>query len=124
MEYELINALIDGLGWPQFVSLVGLIGVFFVILHALYIRVRYQPAIDRAVMGSQYFDMWVFFAFNKLLMYGHYCLFPKRARRAGVHEIFENLPRVQRLNLIVFWGFFIVCCFLFFGGALLDYCLK
>lgn len=114
----MINALIDGLGWPHFVSLVGLIGVFFVILHALYIRVRYQQAIDRAVMGNQYYDMGVFFSFNKLLMCGHYCLFSKRAKRDGVDVIFKQLPKVQRIHLIILWVLMIGSGGLAFTGAI------
>lgn len=117
----MIEALINGLGWPMFIGVAGLLGGFFCILHALYIRYRYQEFIDRAVMGSEYFDMGVFFAFSKLLMYGHYCIFSKRAIRAGVDELFQALPKVQRIHLIVYWWTFIIFGSLLFGGAAFDY---
>lgn len=107
-----------GLGWALTVSALGMLGVYVAIGYVFYIRMTFQRAIDEKVMGNKYYDMGFLFSFNKLLMYGHYCLFSKRAKRDGVDVIFKQLPKVQRIHLIILWVLMIGSGVLAFTGAI------
>ncbi|MDO6423314.1 hypothetical protein [Saccharophagus degradans] len=107
-----------GLHWALTVSALGVLGVYVAIGYVFYIRMTFQRAIDEKVMGNKYYDMGVLFSFNKLLMYGHYCLFSMRAKRDGVDVIFKQLPKVQRIHLIILWVLMIGSGGLAFTGAI------
>lgn len=85
-------------------TILGSVTIFVAISNALYFHLRYQKALDQAVMGERYYDAGVLLGLNRLMMYGHYCLFPKRAKKDCVYEIFAYLDKVQRVHLILHWA--------------------
>lgn len=113
--------IIDKLEWAIVLAAIGALGGFVVLLHVIYFYFNYQKPIDKKVMGGDYYEMGILLASTKLMMYGHYCLFPKRAKKAGVHEIFSTIPRNVKAHLIVHWVLVIVFSCMLFGGATVDY---
>ncbi|MDO6423315.1 hypothetical protein [Saccharophagus degradans] len=116
--------IIDDLGWPFFLASIGALGGLFVFTHAIYFYFRYQKTIDKKVMGAKYYKGGMLLSTTKLMMYGHYCLFPNRAKRAGVYDIFSSMPRTIRVHLISHWVLVIVFSCMLFGGGAIDYCLN
>lgn len=99
---------------------IGFIGLFVTILNAIYFHFRYQKKIDEAIAGRED-DIGFLLGMTRLMMYGHYCLFPKRAQRAGVYNIFLGLPRIQRAHLIFHWFSLLLFSFITFGcSALIE----
>lgn len=50
---------------------------------------------------------------------GHYCLFSRRAKKAGVYDIFSRLPAIQRAHLIFHWSSLLLFSFIAFGSSAL-----
>lgn len=85
-------------------------------INAVYFHYRFQRELDREIMKSSYYDGGLLMNLNRLMMYGHYCFFPKRAKRDGVYEIFQELDRRQRLHLQFHWIAIILSVLLYFSG--------
>lgn len=97
---------------------IGFSGLLVSIINAIYFHFRYQKKIDETIAGKED-DIGFLIGMTRLMMYGHYCLFPKRARRAGVYNIFTRLPRIQRAHLIFHWLSILLFSFITFGFSVL-----
>ncbi|BFM06492.1 hypothetical protein [Halioxenophilus aromaticivorans] len=90
-------------------------------LHTIYFQVRYQKKVDVLINGDNYIDGgWIFNA-SRMMMYAHYCLFPKRAERAGVEKAIHQIPVAIKWHLIVHWVAVILVCFL---AAIAYLCVR
>lgn len=99
---------------------IGFIGLTVTIVNAVYFHFRYQKKIDQAIAGGED-DIGFLLGLTRLTMYGHYCLFSRRAKKAGVYDIFSRLPAIQRAHLIFHWFSLLFFSFLAFGSsALID----
>ena len=83
-------------------------------INSFYFYLRYQKAIDQAVMKGFYYERGYLLCALEQMMYAHYCLFPKRAKRDGFYEIFSVLEKRPRQHLIFHW--FAVLAVFFLGG--------
>ncbi len=89
-----------------------------VLINAIHFYLKHYESIAKQVDGA-YIDMGFLFSASRLMLWAHYCLFPKRAERANVHEIFSRLPKTIRMQLLFHWFGVLVGCLLFFiGGGL------
>lgn len=79
------------------------VGLLF-ILNAVDFHFRHQKALDRKVMKDRYYSGGTLFDVSRLMLYGHYCLFPARARRDGVAEVFADLAALSKARLVFHWG--------------------
>ncbi|GAB1262653.1 hypothetical protein NBRC116495_33600 [Aurantivibrio plasticivorans] len=70
---------------------------------AIYIYFSFQRKIAKAIEGVEYYSAGLILSIFKLPMYGHYCLFPKRARRDGVDNVFQSLSTPQKVMLTTHW---------------------
>lgn len=71
-------------------------------------------------MKDQYYDGGFLMGVNRLMLYGHYCLFRKRARRDGADEVFQNLSAGMKCHIIFHWaaillGLLLFCIAYFYG---------
>lgn len=85
-------------------------------VNALYFHFRYQKALDRNVMKEKYYDGGLLMGLNCLMVYGHYCFSPSRAKRDGVLDVFERLDRRQKLHLKFHWVAIVANVLVYFGG--------
>lgn len=97
---------------PVLVFLVFAGSFILAALNAIYFHYRHQRDLDQLVMKEQYIDGGLLFNLMRLMLYGHYCLFPKGAQRDGVYEIFSTLPCSIRVHLIFHWCVVIFSLFL------------
>ncbi|KEQ19255.1 hypothetical protein GZ78_04515 [Endozoicomonas numazuensis] len=109
-----------------------MIGILVVILFSLTIllfliltanaihfyKKRYRE-ISETIDGV-FFDCGFLFATHRLMMWGHYCLFPKRAQRDNVLPVFENLSNPVRRQLKLHYLGLLTCCFLMIFSYLLS----
>lgn len=86
------------------------------IANALYFHFRYQKQLDQKVMKSEYYDSGLLLGLNRLMVYGHYCFFPKRAVRDGVADVFDGITRSEKRHLQFHWFAIIAACFFYFSG--------
>lgn len=102
----------------EYISLVSfLLAIFLGVLalaNSFYFYKRYQPPLDKATMKDLYFEKGYMLCALDQLMYAHYCLFPKRAKRDGFYELFSTLESRPRKHLIFHWfavviGIFLAC---------------
>jgi hypothetical protein len=84
------------------------------IVNAVFFHYRYQKDIDKRVMKDGYYDGGLLFNLLRVMMYGHYCLFPKRAKRDNVNEVFSTLSKTVRFHLIFHWVAFVTAFLLMF----------
>jgi len=89
------------------------------IANVIYFQNRYQKKVDTIIQGDRYIDGGWIFNSTRLMMYAHYCLFPRRARRAGISKQVESIPKVIKLHLILHWFLVIVGGFLLIAGSLI-----
>ncbi|WP_062268277.1 hypothetical protein [Endozoicomonas arenosclerae] len=68
-------------------------------INAIYFYRRHYKDVSELVDGV-FYDCGLMFATHRLSMWGHYCLFPKRAERDNVLAVFEELPKNIRRQLI------------------------
>ncbi len=85
------------------------------IVNVIYFQIRYQKKVDTIIQGDRYIDGGWMFNSTRLMMYAHYCLFPRRALRAGISDRVDSIPRVIKFHLVLHWFLVIVTCFL--GGV-------
>ncbi len=76
---------------------------FTVILNAIYFQVRFQRTVDQLLHGDNYIDGGWIFNSQRMMMYAHYCLFERRARRAGLYDRVQAMPRVLKGHLLLHW---------------------
>ena len=84
-------------------GIVGITLAFTSIFNAIYFYFRYHKNIALQIEDESYTNGGMLFEMTKFMMYGHYCLFPARAKRAGVEEIFNRLSKTIRYHLIFHW---------------------
>lgn len=97
-------------------SVLGTALFIVAVVNALVFHFRYQKELDQSVMKEQYYDGGILMGLNRLMMYGHYCLFPKRAKRDGVDSIFGRLDRRQKFHLKLHWLAIIGTVLIYLGG--------
>ena len=107
-----------------YVSFITITLGVLVLLHTIYFQIRYQEKVDKLIHGDNYLDGgWIFNA-SRMMIYAHYCLFPKRAKRAGVTAAIHRMPSVIRWHLIMHWAVVILVGFLavfaYFGVRSLE----
>lgn len=105
---------------PDMILLASFIlGTLFILaaaVNALYFHFHYQKELDQQVMKAEYYESGLLMGVNRLMLYGHYCLFPERAQRDNVREVFANLERAKRRHLIFHWMAVIAAGLFYFGG--------
>ena len=92
-----------------------------VILNAIYFQIRYQKRLDQLLHGDDYIDGGWIFNSQRMMMYAHYCLFEKRARRAGLYDQVQAIPGVIKGHLLLHWVLVILGGFLMLLLWLFDY---
>ncbi len=85
---------------------------FLMLLNAIYFQIRYQRMVDRTLHGENYIDGGGVFNASRMMIYAHYCLFPKRAERDGVVDQMGQIPLVVKVHLIFHWLAVIMVCLL------------
>ncbi|KEQ19359.1 hypothetical protein [Endozoicomonas numazuensis] len=91
----------------------------FVLLNDIYFYKKHYQKLSEAIDGA-FVDHGFLLAMNKLTMWGHYCLFPKRAQRDNVLSVFEALPKSVRSHLISHWIGLLACGFLMVSSYLVS----
>ena len=108
-----------------YISIIALALGLVVFFHTIYFQIRYQKKVDKLINGDNYIDGGWIFNTSRMMIYAHYCLFPKRASRAGVTEAIQNMPAIIRWHLIGHWGVVISACllavFAYFGVNSLEW---
>ena len=104
--------------WLCFVFI--LIG-FTVILNAVYFQIRYQKRVGQLLHGDDYIDGGWIFNSQRMMMYAHYCLFEKRAKRAGLYDQVQAIPGVIKGHLLLHWVLVILGGFLMLLLWLFDH---
>ncbi|PXF64224.1 hypothetical protein [Kangiella spongicola] len=112
MLNKLITAFLD-----EPFMLMGFFGALIIIvwlLHALYFYLKYQKNMEKELMGDEYYSGGFLYDGMRVMMYGHYILFPARAKKVGVHDFFSTLsPKLKRHLLFHWFGLIIggICFF-------------
>ncbi len=75
-----------------------------VMVNAIYFQILYQKKIDQLIRGDDYIDGGWLFNSTRMMMYAHYCLFNKRAKKAGVEDSIASIPVVVKCHLIFHWS--------------------
>ena len=91
-----------------YASIVFMAFGILVIVNAIYFQVRYQKQVDQLIHGDDYIDGGWLFNSTRMMMYAHYCLFNKRARKAGVEDSVAGIPVIVKWHLIFHWGAVII----------------
>lgn len=86
-----------------YIFYVFILAGFLVILNAIYFQIRYQKKTDQLFHGENYIDGGWLFNSQRMMMYAHFCLFDKRAKRAGVFDQVQKMPPVIRFHLLAHW---------------------
>ncbi|PXF64223.1 hypothetical protein [Kangiella spongicola] len=102
-------------------SLFGMLVIFLLIINAIYFYFRYQKSMEKELLGDDYSSGGFLYDSTRLMMYGHYILFPKRAKKAGVYEFFKNIPFKVKTHLLIHWFGLIIGGICFFVPATITY---
>jgi hypothetical protein len=63
-----------------------------VIVNAIYFQVLYQKKVDQLIHGDDYIDGGWLFNSTRMMMYAHYCLFNRRAKKSGLKILLQIFP--------------------------------
>lgn len=92
------------------------------IANAIYFHYRYQRKLDSELMKSEYYSGGLIVDLMRLMLYGHYCLFPKRAKRDDVSHVFNKISKTERIHLVFHWcsviGSITLYCLAYFIGRM------
>lgn len=106
--------------WISLFIIFALLGVIMLI-NVAYFQIRYQKRVDQLLHGDRYIDGGWIFNSHRMMMYAHYCLFKKRAEKAGLLEKVLTIPTVVKLHLVFHWGAVILLGLILVGFAVNDY---
>lgn len=104
-----------------FIGSIGIILLIFWLLHALYFFLKYQKGMEKQLMGDDYYSGGFLYDGMRVMLYGHYILFPKRVRRAGVHDFFSGLELRIKTHLLIHWFGLVIGGLIAFIPAILLY---
>lgn len=85
-----------------------------VLINAIYFYSLYYKELSKKIDGK-IFDGGFLFSASRFMLWGHFCISSKKAERSGVKEIFEELPKRARRQLIFHWCGMMYCCLVLFG---------
>lgn len=102
-----------------FTFLLAIILFVLVLINAIYFYIKHYKTIATQVDGT-YIDVGFLLSANRLMLWAHYCIFPKRAKRAKVHDIFSSIPKTTRVQLLFHWFGILIGCLLFVVGGILN----
>ncbi len=74
------------------------------LINVAYFQIRYQKKVDQLLHGDRYIDGGWMYNSHRMMMYAHYCIFKKRAERAGILEKVLAIPAVVKLHLVLHWS--------------------
>ncbi|KEQ19358.1 hypothetical protein [Endozoicomonas numazuensis] len=112
--------MINILEWLFMLAFFFLILLFVTLMiNAIHFYKKYYKQLSESIDGA-FFDSGFLFASSRFMLWGHYCLFPKRAERANVYSIFEALPKSARLQLKLHWFGILSICLLGAGGGIMS----
>ncbi|MCL6270273.1 hypothetical protein M3P05_10100 [Sansalvadorimonas sp. 2012CJ34-2] len=95
----------------------GTVTMLLLVANAVCFYRKNYHKLSQAIDG-EVFDAGFLFAASRFMLWGHYCLFPNRAKRSNVQDIFASLPTLARYQLIFHWfGILFVSAIMFIGGA-------
>ena len=91
---------------PEFLSFVCGI-MMFVMSLLLFINAqlfyrRHYTSVSHAIDGTG-LHLGLLISTQQMMMWGHYCIFSKRAKRDGVDHVFSNLALPVRRHLLFHW---------------------
>lgn len=86
------------------ISAFGLFMLLFValLINAIHFYCVYYDRLSEKIDG-QIFDGGFLFAASRFLLWGHFCLSDKKAEKSGVKEVFSELPKSARRQLLFHW---------------------
>lgn len=99
-----------------------LLGILM-LANVVYFQIRYQKKTDYLFNDDNYIDGGWIYNSMRMMMYAHYCLFHRRARRAGVLERVRRIPSVIKFHLYFHWFSVIVVSLILTIVSILDYYL-
>ena len=83
--------------------IIGIVILWIWLLHAIYFYIKYQKPMEKNLMGEDYYSGGFLYDGLRVMMYGHYLLFPKRAKKAGVYDFFSKLNNKLKAHLLFHW---------------------
>lgn len=80
----------------------------FLLINAIHFYCVHHDELSKKIDG-RLFDGGFLFSASRFMLWGHYCVSEKKAENSGVKEIFAELPRSARRQLIFHWYGMMYC---------------